>query len=56
MTEIKYCPSCKDTIAARQQDEMYGLKMRVHNQTISQTISKVGDTKKYRCTVCGAER
>lgn len=52
MTEIKYCPSCKDTIAARQQDEMYGLKMRVHNQT----MSKVVDTKKYRCTVCGAER
>lgn len=52
MVEIKSCPSCKDTIAARQQDEMYGLKMRVHNQT----LLKTGDMKKYRCTVCGAER
>lgn len=52
MVEIKSCPSCKDTIASRQQDEIYGSKMRVHNQT----SGKVGDSKKYRCTVCCAER
>lgn len=50
--EIKACPSCKDTIAARQQDALYGKNMRVHNQT----TQKSGDTKKYRCTVCSAVR
>jgi hypothetical protein len=52
MAEIKLCHPCKDTIAAKQQDAMYGKGLRVHNQT----ATKQGQSPQYRCTVCGAVR
>lgn len=52
MAEIKVCQPCKDTLAARQQDEMYGKNLRVHNPL----ATKSGTTQQYRCTVCGGVR
>lgn len=51
MTVVKECPSCKETIAAKQQDAMYGKGIRVHNQTATKSGSP-----QYRCTVCGQVR
>lgn len=45
---IKKC-DCKDSPAAKYQDERYGKGMRVHTQFIKEGGG-------YRCTVCGREK
>lgn len=50
---VQRCVPCKDTLAARQQDSMYGKNMRVHNQTIK---SGKGANAHYRCTVCSSTK
>lgn len=51
-TEIKQCTPCLNTPAAQFQDARYGKQQRVHNETSVKDVQK----KKFRCTVCGAER
>ncbi len=47
---IQRCVPCRDTLAARQQDAMYGPAMRVHN-----ALKNSGkDRANYRCAVCGS--
>ena len=50
---ILSCFRCRDNQGrgAKYQDEKYGKGMRVHNAG-----AKVGNSRKYRCTVCGNER
>ena len=50
---VQPCVPCKDTLAARQQDSMYGKNMRVHNPTIK---SGKGANAQYRCTVCSSTK
>lgn len=47
---IRYCHPCRTTPGSAYQDRVYGLGMRVMNQT--KQNSPVSD-RKYRCTVCG---
>lgn len=44
---IASCGSCRETQAAKFQDEMYGKNRRVHTEMVG---------GKIRCTVCGSER
>jgi hypothetical protein len=44
---IASCGSCKDTQAAKFQDETYGKGRRLHTEMVG---------GKIRCTVCGNER
>lgn len=44
------CEPCKQTPAAKYQDEKYNKQMRVHNQIKTPDKTPL----KYRCTVCGA--
>jgi hypothetical protein len=50
---ILSCFRCRDNTGrgAKYQDRMYGKGMRVHN-----AMAKSGNTRSYRCTVCGNER